>query len=281
MPNFYEAGQDVTQVDDPVESYQRFIARVIREYESLALIFNMITVDAEQSIGEQHHQIRRAVPRGPGAAVVRLERRRGRRMAGARGRRSRPMTQTKTADARRPELIAVDGVDPAAVLAEARAGARARARAAASAGGTRPACFRSWRSPTKRRARRRRGRCCCSTPPTSRSACAGRSGRRSPKGAPSSPRRTSTPRWRSGAPPGSSRRGSTNLFRFAPRAERAAVRARARRARPRVEGRVRRVQLRSDMAGAGKARARRQIVAQTAARAAPRSIARRRRLTTT
>ncbi len=57
-PNFYEAGQDVTDVDDPVESYQRFIARVIREYESLALIFNMITVDAEQSIGQQHRQIR-------------------------------------------------------------------------------------------------------------------------------------------------------------------------------------------------------------------------------
>src|SRR4029079_11307740 len=58
MPNFYEAGQDVTDVEDPVESYQRFIARVIREYESLALIFNMITVDAEQSIGDQHPQIR-------------------------------------------------------------------------------------------------------------------------------------------------------------------------------------------------------------------------------
>ena len=58
MPNFYEAGQDVTAVDDPVESYQRFITRVIREYESLALIFNFITVDAEQSIGQQHRQIR-------------------------------------------------------------------------------------------------------------------------------------------------------------------------------------------------------------------------------
>ena len=57
-PNFYEAGQDVTDMDDPVASYQRFIARVIREYESLALIFNMITVDAEQSIGDQHRQIR-------------------------------------------------------------------------------------------------------------------------------------------------------------------------------------------------------------------------------
>ena len=57
-PLFYEAGQDVTDVDDPVESYQRFITRVIREYESLALIFNFITVDAERSIGEQHRHIR-------------------------------------------------------------------------------------------------------------------------------------------------------------------------------------------------------------------------------
>ena len=57
-PNYYEAGQDVTQVADPAESYQRFITRVIREYESLALIFNFITVDAEQSIGDQHRQIR-------------------------------------------------------------------------------------------------------------------------------------------------------------------------------------------------------------------------------
>ena len=57
-PNFYEAGQDVTKVDDPVESYERFIGRVIREYESLALIFNFITVDAEQSINDQHRQLR-------------------------------------------------------------------------------------------------------------------------------------------------------------------------------------------------------------------------------
>src|SRR5215471_13301381 len=57
-PRFYEAGQDITDVEDPVESYQRFITRVIREYESLALIFNFITVDAERSIGEQHQQIR-------------------------------------------------------------------------------------------------------------------------------------------------------------------------------------------------------------------------------
>ncbi len=58
-PNYYEAGQDVTKVNDPTESYERFITRVIREYESLALIFNFITVDAEQPIGEQHHTIRK------------------------------------------------------------------------------------------------------------------------------------------------------------------------------------------------------------------------------
>jgi len=57
-PNFYEAGRDVTDLDDPVESYYRFIKRVIREYESLALIFNFITVDAEQSIRDQHHRLR-------------------------------------------------------------------------------------------------------------------------------------------------------------------------------------------------------------------------------
>ncbi len=48
VPNFYEAGQDVTAVDDPAESYRQFIGAVIKEYEALALIFNFITVDAEQ-----------------------------------------------------------------------------------------------------------------------------------------------------------------------------------------------------------------------------------------
>ena len=64
VPRFYEAGQDITDLDDPVESYKRFVARVIREYESLALIFNFITVDAEQSIGEQHRKIRQLFREG-------------------------------------------------------------------------------------------------------------------------------------------------------------------------------------------------------------------------
>lgn len=58
-PNYYEAGQDVTAVEDPAESYERFITRVIQEYESLATMFNFTTVDAELPIGEQHHTIRR------------------------------------------------------------------------------------------------------------------------------------------------------------------------------------------------------------------------------
>jgi dTMP kinase len=63
-PNYYESGRDVTNIDDPVESYHRFITRVIREYESLAIIFNMITVDAEQSMSDQHYQIRELFKQG-------------------------------------------------------------------------------------------------------------------------------------------------------------------------------------------------------------------------
>lgn len=57
-PKFYEAGQDVTGLDDPFASYTTFISRVIREYEALALVFRFITIDAEQSIHEQHGHIR-------------------------------------------------------------------------------------------------------------------------------------------------------------------------------------------------------------------------------
>jgi len=64
VPNFYEAGQDVTAVDDPVDSYHRFISRVIREYESLAMIFNFITIDAERSIKDQHNDLRRLFREG-------------------------------------------------------------------------------------------------------------------------------------------------------------------------------------------------------------------------
>ncbi len=57
-PNYYEAGQDVTMVGDATESYERFITRVIRQYESLAKMHEFVTIDAELPIGEQHHTIR-------------------------------------------------------------------------------------------------------------------------------------------------------------------------------------------------------------------------------
>jgi dTMP kinase len=63
-PNYYESGRDVTNLEDPVESYHRFITRVIKEYESLAIIFNMITVDAEQPMSDQHYQLRELFKQG-------------------------------------------------------------------------------------------------------------------------------------------------------------------------------------------------------------------------
>src|SRR5437667_2626460 len=57
-PKYYEAGQDVTNIDDPFASYQKFIKRVIAEYEALSVIFHFITVDAERPIHDQHMQIR-------------------------------------------------------------------------------------------------------------------------------------------------------------------------------------------------------------------------------
>jgi thymidylate kinase len=57
-PSYYEAGQDVTEISDPLASYTKFIGRVIKEYEALAQIFQFVTVDAEQSIFEQHRVIR-------------------------------------------------------------------------------------------------------------------------------------------------------------------------------------------------------------------------------
>ena len=58
VPKYYEAGQDITNIDDPFESYQNFVKRVIAEYEALSVIFHFIKVDAEKPIHEQHILIR-------------------------------------------------------------------------------------------------------------------------------------------------------------------------------------------------------------------------------
>jgi dTMP kinase len=57
-PKYYEAGQDVTNIEDPNESYQKFIRQVIAEYEALSVIFHFIKVDAEKPIHDQHVLIR-------------------------------------------------------------------------------------------------------------------------------------------------------------------------------------------------------------------------------
>jgi len=55
---FYEAGQDVTGLPDPLESYLRFAPAVMREYMQLHREFGFIIVNAEQPICEQHRFIR-------------------------------------------------------------------------------------------------------------------------------------------------------------------------------------------------------------------------------
>ena len=57
-PRFYESGQDVTGIDDPLTSYQRFIDRVIHEYENLSTIFRFVTVNAEEAVYRQHQHVR-------------------------------------------------------------------------------------------------------------------------------------------------------------------------------------------------------------------------------
>jgi dTMP kinase len=60
-PHFYEAGQDVTGIDDPLASYGRFIDRVVKEYENLSVIFQFVTVDAGDAVYRQHTRVRELV----------------------------------------------------------------------------------------------------------------------------------------------------------------------------------------------------------------------------
>ena len=60
-PRFYESGQDVTGLEDPLTSYRQFIDRVITEYENLSVIFHFVKVEADQAVYRQHQQIRRIV----------------------------------------------------------------------------------------------------------------------------------------------------------------------------------------------------------------------------
>ena len=109
-------------------------------------------------------------------------------------------------------LISLDGVSGSALKTAARA---------LKANGYRGAGISDWDASgifgdlggrrARRPVHRRRESCCCSTRPTSRFGCAGRSSRRSPRAASSSPRRTSRPRSHSDAPPGCREAGSESV----------------------------------------------------------------------
>lgn len=60
-PHYYEAGQDVTGIDDPLASYSRFIDRVVTEYENLSVVFQFVTVDAGDAVYRQHTRVRELV----------------------------------------------------------------------------------------------------------------------------------------------------------------------------------------------------------------------------
>ncbi|HEX6216507.1 MAG TPA: hypothetical protein VFZ38_16850, partial [Vicinamibacterales bacterium] len=62
-PHFYEAGQDVTGIEDPLASYSRFIDRVVKEYNNLSVVFQFVTVDAGEAVYRQHTQVREFVER--------------------------------------------------------------------------------------------------------------------------------------------------------------------------------------------------------------------------
>jgi len=57
-PHFYEAGQDVTGIEDPLASYSRFIDRVVTEYQNLSVVFKFVTVDAGEAVYRQHTKVR-------------------------------------------------------------------------------------------------------------------------------------------------------------------------------------------------------------------------------
>lgn len=60
-PHFYDAGQDVTGLEDPLASYGRFIDRIVSEYDNLSVVFQFVTVDAGDAVYRQHTRVRELV----------------------------------------------------------------------------------------------------------------------------------------------------------------------------------------------------------------------------
>lgn len=60
-PRFYQAGQDVTGIEDPLASYGQFVDRVVNEYNNLSVVFQFVTVDAGDAVYRQHIRVRQLV----------------------------------------------------------------------------------------------------------------------------------------------------------------------------------------------------------------------------
>jgi dTMP kinase len=60
-PRFYEAGQDLTGLEDPLASYGRFIDRIVTEYDNLSVVFQFVTVDAGDAVYRQHTRVRELI----------------------------------------------------------------------------------------------------------------------------------------------------------------------------------------------------------------------------
>ncbi len=58
-PKFYEAGMDLKLSNDPFESYQIFQTRVIKEYKKMLKEFDIVQLDAKDSIHKKQVEIRK------------------------------------------------------------------------------------------------------------------------------------------------------------------------------------------------------------------------------
>ncbi|MDD3594719.1 MAG: dTMP kinase [Candidatus Gastranaerophilales bacterium] len=61
QPKFYEAGMDLKLSNDPYESYRIFQGRVISEYDKMVDEYNLVNIDATQSIHSQQLKFREIV----------------------------------------------------------------------------------------------------------------------------------------------------------------------------------------------------------------------------
>ncbi len=63
---YYEAGMDLNISQDPVESFTRFQARVLQEYDHIVEEFQLDVIDATAEIGEQQEIVRETISRALG-----------------------------------------------------------------------------------------------------------------------------------------------------------------------------------------------------------------------